>query len=309
MTWPPRTDAVRPPRFEVRSLLLACGAAAMVAAGCVHLVVTRCPEWARLERRVARSSARLATLRDQASQREDYEKLAAKAEEQFGELELAQSPKRYVPSLLEQLGSLAGDTGCELAGFEPGTIASGPGYSTVPVTITVEGGFAALQSFLEKLAQFPKVVAVQSAAVATVKPKGPEPAEHLVRMELHALAYLFPLQPGQKDEYTDEGEQAPTDQPGSGPPPAPQQETKAEPSHAAQFPGEAPSGGDSGGGSNHAVPVPAEKPGDPTNGSRSSAHKPSEHDGSDTAAPLDSPPGWGSPARQRGHGRASAARP
>jgi Tfp pilus assembly protein PilO len=291
MTWPPRTDAarprtdaVRPPRFEVRSLLLACGAAAMVAAGYVHLVVTRCPDWARLERQCARSSARLASLRDQASQREDYEKIVAKDEEQFGELELTQSPKRYVPSLLEQLGNLAGETGCELAGFQPGALASGPGYSIVPVTVTVEGGFPALQSFLEKLARFPKVVAVRSVAVAAVKPKATEPAEHLVRMELHALAHLFPLPPGQQDEYTDEGEQAPAGQAASEPPSALHEETKAEPSHADQLKGKAPSGGDSGGVGDRAVPAVSEKPGGPS-------HKPKGHDGPDAAAPLDSPQG------------------
>ena len=223
-----------PPRIDRRSLFVACCLAALLAAGYVHLAVTRCAAWARLERRCLELSARAASYKEKAAHKDELGKLVDKAEEQFGDLELTLSPKRYIPSLLRQLSHLAEETDCALTGFEPASVPRAPTDTSastrakpdvdagadvrsatrrVPVTLRIEGGFKALHEFLRKLPEQPKVIAVQDVRLtvpaapedtAEDKPASDESPEHKVMMELQTLTYVFPPKPGEKDEYTDD---------------------------------------------------------------------------------------------------------
>lgn len=291
MTWPP-------PRHSVASTVATALGIALVAAGVGHLLATRGLDWLRLERQCGHARVELARLSDRATQAAALEELVAKAERRLGEAELSVSEKQLVPSLLAQLNALAEETDCDLVTFEPGELSRHRLYLRLPFVAAMQGGFEALHQFLTKLAEQPKAIAVEALSLSTPPPPEPDPEasggvetpEHRVAMELNAIAFVFPLETGEPDSYSDEpydsaiGDVEDDDETAVAEEADEANESDEEGGEKADEDGttdEAGSDSDSGGGDRDALPAGDKEPDEP-------AEKPAADSNEDAAALLES---------------------
>ncbi len=142
---------------------------------------------------------------------------ATKARAQF--LESSVSAKSYVPTLLQQLQNLAGQTHLTVDAVRPGAItapaapkpaapadsssasssdtttkkAPPPPYDTLGIDVDVTGSYANTVAFLYGLTQFPKIVSVDAAQISpgSASSSAPGASGPTLSTKLHLTAFVF----------------------------------------------------------------------------------------------------------------------
>lgn len=142
---------------------------------------------------------------------------ATKARAQF--LESSVSAKSYVPTLLQQLQSLAGQTHLTVDAVRPGPITSPvvakaaapadssspastdapvkkappPPYDTLGIDVDVTGSYSNTVAFLYGLTRFPKIISVDAAQITpgTAAPSTGNASGPLLSTKLHLTAFVF----------------------------------------------------------------------------------------------------------------------
>lgn len=143
---------------------------------------------------------------------------ATKARAQF--LESSVSAKSYVPTLLQQLQSLAAQTHLTVDAVRPGPIMSAvvakaaapadtsasapadtatkkappPPYDTLGIDVDVSGRYADTAAFLYGLTRFPKIISVDAAQITPIaapSTPGSSSALSTVSTKLHLTAFVF----------------------------------------------------------------------------------------------------------------------
>ncbi len=140
-----------------------------------------------------------------------------KARAQF--LESSVSAKSYVPTLLQQLQSLAGQTHLTVDAVRPGPITSPvvakaaapadssspastdapvkksppPPYDTLGIDVDVTGSYANTVAFLYGLTRFPKIISVDAAQITpgSAAPSTGSASGPLLSTKLHLTAFVF----------------------------------------------------------------------------------------------------------------------
>lgn len=98
----------------------------------------------------------------------DLPKKKAEFEQLNKDLKVALSmlPKQsQIPELLESVSRAGKDSGLEFSEFKPGNESVKQIYAEVPVSINVSGSFAQLMTFLKRVGEMPRIVAVKDLSL------------------------------------------------------------------------------------------------------------------------------------------------
>ena len=201
--------------------ILAGGAALVLAAGGAGVYAVS-HQISSLQKQAAAKEAEVGTSEQIARRFQQTQATynATLARAQF--LEASVSAKSYVPTLLQQLGALAGATHLTVAAVRPGPIAVGgvltpggtaggsssagaasadsgsdparhaprPPYDTMDIGVDVSGSYGSTAAFLYGLTRFPKIVSVTGVQMHP-NPTGPDGKPAGVATSLHLTAFVF----------------------------------------------------------------------------------------------------------------------
>jgi Tfp pilus assembly protein PilO len=149
-----------------------------------------------------------------AKQLQDTQAVYTQTSAKLAMLETSVTQKSYVPTLLQQIQTLAGSTHLTITNLHPGEMATppppapaksadnsgdakkkatapAPTYSTMNVDLNITGTYADTNRFVYGLTRFPKILSVVSIQMSPQQ-SGPTQTVPLVTTNLKLTAYIFP---------------------------------------------------------------------------------------------------------------------
>ena len=141
--------------------------------------------------------AQLGNLRQQVAQLEAIQRNAPETERQLLELSKRVPTQPEIPTLVVQIEDVADAAGVTQLAIRPGTPGPPPGggdYSVVPVTMSFEGTYEQLQTFLTQTRNLARLVTVNGLTYAEATQEGTtlQEIEQVLQVEIEAEVYFQP---------------------------------------------------------------------------------------------------------------------
>ena len=141
--------------------------------------------------------AQLGNLRQQVAQLEAIQRNAPETERQLLELSKRVPTQPEIPTLVVQIEDVADAAGVTQLAIQPGTPGPPPGggdYSVVPVTMSFEGTYEQLQTFLTQTRNLARLVTVNGLTYAEATQEGTtlQEIEQVLQVEIEAEVYFQP---------------------------------------------------------------------------------------------------------------------
>lgn len=95
----------------------------------------------------------------------EYERLQSQLDEALTEL----PDKKELPTLLRNIGTLAGDQGLDVLSFKPGAEVNKGFYAEVPVDLKLRGSYHDLALFFDAVGKLPRIVNIDNLKIGQPK--------------------------------------------------------------------------------------------------------------------------------------------
>jgi len=137
-------------------------------------------------------SAQLELLKRKAGRADETEQLARQVESAFNTAMQALPSSDEIPSLLAGISNAGKTAGLDFLLFEPQPETAFNFYSEIPIQISVMGSFSGMGRFFEAVARLPRVVNIDTIAMA------PDPTSGRLKADCRAVTYKFDENTAQK---------------------------------------------------------------------------------------------------------------
>jgi type IV pilus assembly protein PilO len=137
-------------------------------------------------------SAQIELLKRKASQADETEQLARQVESAFNTAMQALPSSGEIPSLLAGISNAGKTAGLDFLLFEPQPETQLNFYSEIPIQISVMGSFGGMGRFFEAVARLPRVVNIDTIAMA------PDPTSSRLKADCRVVTYKFDENSAQK---------------------------------------------------------------------------------------------------------------
>jgi type IV pilus assembly protein PilO len=180
---------------KIQRLLICLVTFAVIGGGYYYFVfMPKHDELKKLELHYQSRVKQLATYKKRAAKILKYEKLMAKAQEEFNIAMRALPDKRELPSLLTGISKAGSDAGLAFHLFKPEKEINKEFYNQLPVSIKVVGRYHQITDFFFQIIQLNRIVNIDNVHVKSKK------GGKILEMSCKAVTYMFVEKKEPKDK-------------------------------------------------------------------------------------------------------------